>query len=222
MFAIRSHRLGLERSRSAGMSLVETAIVLGVMGIVLAAIWLSVGPVQEKIRQARAAQEITTVVTNIRALYQGQAMISGTFNGLRPGGLTNSLIYNGAIPNDMIRDRSASPVVVDHPWGASGAAPNGSFVVSDNNNGDALSTTDGQSFRIRLDGLPNASCIAMAMKITPQSGPTGLTGVVINADHLFGSSSLPWPITVTAAKIACNSPVNANHVDYIFRLRQQN
>jgi len=190
--------------RHRGFSLVEAAIVLGVFSIIVSALWAVVGSVREKVRQEQAFEQIVMVVNNVRAFYKGQAGISGGYPTL-----TNDLLVNQVIPPDMHRPGTAAPgMLADHPWGPVGsAAATGGFLVR--------AEGDHQSFRIRLLGLKRDSCIAMAMKLGPTKGATGLQSVGINAN------TLSPPVSLASASARCNVTASSgNRVEFVFRLRQ--
>lgn len=190
--------------RHRGFSLVEAAIVLGVFSIIVSALWAVVGSVRENIRREQACDQIVTVVNNIRAHYEGEDRIESGYNEL-----TNLLIEKGVIPSDMHRSGTSSPSMrADHPWGPVGsAAANGGFLVR--------AEGDHQSFRIRLLGLKRDSCIAMAMKLGPTKGATGLQSVGINAN------TLSPPVSLASASAGCNVTASSgNRVEFVFRLRQ--
>lgn len=199
-----------------GVSLVETAIVLGVMGIILAAIWVTVSAVKENIRQDEAARQVTTLVNNVRTFYMGLPSISGDYSGL-----TDDLIKRGVIPADMVRRPAVAPYKADHPWHF---RPSGGGVgVCDDQSGhcSGSETGNGQSFRLRLLSLNPGSCIAMATKFSPRSDPPGLLGVVING-VLHDATHSTWPVTVSAARNDCMlRSADLTQIEYIFRLRQQ-
>jgi hypothetical protein len=213
----------------------ELAIVLCVAGLILASLWGVIGIAHENVRQSKALQQITIVVNNIRALYQGRLNISGNYNGLAPGGLTDSLIQQKAIPIDMVRPGgacAAGGLCADTPWGRNNAGGalmgNGTFAVCDNTGGGAAPNScskhfpnkvaDHQSFRIILRGLSKTSCIAMATQVVSTTGATGLVGVVITGSATNGYNNPPVPVLTARSK--CDT--TNNHVEYVFQLRQPN
>lgn len=84
-------------NRKRGFTLTEAAIVLGVAGIVLAAVWVAGSSVYTNMRAAKAKQQITTLSTNIKEFYS-------TRNRFYNGGqdLIPELRNAGVIPADMI------------------------------------------------------------------------------------------------------------------------
>lgn len=92
-----------------GFSLTELAIIMGIVGVVLAAIWVTAGKVSENEKAAKTVAEIYYIVDNVRNIY-GRQLSSGTG--------TSSFINSAAIPTEMMVNG-----VPKNPWGTtSGAA----------------------------------------------------------------------------------------------------
>ncbi|NTU76216.1 MAG: alpha/beta fold hydrolase, partial [Alphaproteobacteria bacterium] len=178
--------------RRRGFSLTELAIVLCVAGMIVGGIWAAASYVTERVRRSQAADQVMIVVGNIRSLSQGRANISGSFDAL-----TNSLINNGAIPNDMILNHAAAPPLrANHPWGAVGvdgtALAAGGFAVG----GNSVADPTLQTFIVEFRGLNLGACMDLAARVSGTSGPSGLTGVTINGTAM----TLPvLPISTTLA-----------------------
>src|SRR6266853_2928305 len=111
---------GSERN---AFSLTEIAIVMGVMGVLLAGIWSYVSAANETVRIEKAKEEILTVVQKIRGYYAGQAGMLSAGTDL----ITAQLAAAGIFPNDMLRPDSPNNnchqmpglprLCPDAPWG---------------------------------------------------------------------------------------------------------
>jgi len=204
----------------------ETAIVLGVIGIIMAAIWAIWGPIREKIRQDEAVRQITTIVNNTRLYYQNRPNIptdaKGNFDNL-----THELARAGVIPPDMIRNRSAAILRIDHPWnraftGGSALAAGGLAVCNNVNDTFCPNTagpwdSSGLTFLVQLRAVSPEACIALPIRLSQTTGPKGLVGVEING------VGLTLPVTVNDATNACRSFIGGlsyNIINYVYRLRQ--
>ncbi len=198
-----------------GFSLVELAIVLGVMGIVLGTLWGIVSIVRENMKRDEAINQIALSVRHIRDYYLGHGFIA------TPGGngsftaLTHFLLEQGILPPEMIRSRSAGTLRADHPWGGNGPGgflSEGGFAVD--NTGVAASA---DKFRIQLRGLKFSSCVALAARVSGD-GPSGLRAVRIN-----GTLDEDLPVTAEEASDRCekNPSGENNKIDFIYRLRVQ-
>lgn len=208
--------------------------MLGIFGLMLAGLWVVVGIVRENVKREQAAEEIMIAVKNIRSFYEGQALVqvpgtAGTQANF--ANLTDYLVRQNVLPNDAIRlpvPVTPTPLALaDNPWGPV-VGGGGSFAVDDNNSNDGdlnvtaplLATTDGQSFRIRLSGLNQGACMAVAPRIASASGPPGLMGVVINGT-LMTVANNGLPLTVAVAHTNCSAYPATSTVDFVYRLRQQ-
>ncbi|GEM_PF-830303 len=201
-----------------GLSLMEMAIVLGVCGIVLGGLWATVNMVMERVRREQAFEQITFIVRGVRNFYSGRESIQYTTNGIDASvnPLTEYLIRNGIIPGEMVRDRSASPVRADLPWGRLGV--NGNLIV---NGGFQIQRMPGfQSFRIILRGLKQESCVALATRLA-NSGPSGIVSVEYNNS---GTAITVFPVSVTDARNNCNNAPEAigRRLDLVYKLRTMN
>ena len=81
-----------------GFTLTELAIVLGVIGIILGAVWGAAANVYANHRVTQAVQQITTIVGSMNGLF-----VQGTIPS--PGGgqpLSALAAHAGIIPSDML------------------------------------------------------------------------------------------------------------------------
>jgi len=198
-----------------GFSLVEFAIVLGIMGIVLGALWGVVAIVRENVKRSAMSEQMVSIVTNIRSFYMGRSRVTDGAGNRDFVNLTHYLLQQGVLLSEQIRSRAAATWVADHPWGpisASGAAmaAGGLAVTGDNQAGVNVST---RAFRIQLRGLKYSSCVALASKLSG-SNPPGLLEVHIN-------TLLTSPVTPDAAAANCAALPADNTLDFLYSLRDQ-
>lgn len=194
----------------------EFAIVLAIMGTVLASLWGIVSIVRENIKRQDMAEQMVVMVQNIRDLYANRVRLVTPTNATDAASITHYLISQNALLPEQIRNRSAAVLVADHPWGAtgaSGATIAGGGILIDG------STNNARFFRIRLRGLKYSSCVALADKLTGAGMPAGLTSVVING----GTAQTTFPMSPDVASSQCdNAPVgNQNTMDFVYTLRHQ-
>lgn len=210
--AIKTHH-----ARRRGFSLTELAMVLGVIGMILSSLWSVVSTVREKVRREQAINQVVISVRNIRDFYMGRGFVqtpsgSGSFESL-----THYLLSQGVLPPEMIRDRSASTLRADLPWGPVGVSgslvANGTFAVD---NTDVSASPD--FFRIELRGLSYANCVALGAALGGDAAAVPSTSVRANNTTLRTA-----PVTVDDMTDDCDkSPSGeANLVDVYYRLRVQ-
>src|SRR5271170_8075843 len=99
------------RETSRGFTLTEIAIVLGIIGLILGAIWVAAGSVYSNLRVSQAATETLIIVENFKSLYGGNR------NGQAPNGtdITAMAISAGLLPADMIQTGNTTYAM--GPWG---------------------------------------------------------------------------------------------------------
>src|SRR5580698_8781109 len=83
------------RQRRRGFTLTEIAIVLGIVGLILGAIWVAAAAVYNNLRISHANTQILQTAQAIRTLYATQ-------NTVTAGDITPSIITAGAVPKDMV------------------------------------------------------------------------------------------------------------------------
>ena len=209
-----------------GFSLIELAIVFGIISVVLGGIWMYASNAQDSAHRQQLAEELSTVVNDVHALYAGQANICGTFDQL-----TQHLLSQNAIPSSMMGPgapacTNPSGVCVESPWGAT--VTNGSFAVAAGNyqvasaNGSVLGTPCAaanaqQQFTVEVRGLTVADCVNVAPQDSAANGPPGLQDVWINGNSTVNAGD-PLPVPRLFATDQCTSPT-ANKIDFVYRLQ---
>lgn len=191
------------RSQQSGFSIVELAIVLGVAGVVMGGVWVTIQKGSIQARTKQAVMQIITLNRNIRNFYQKQACIAAT------GDRTADLMPPNANPTVIPRDMLVAGGAV-HPWdqpffvlrvGAAGCGAAGSF-----------------QYTLRYQGLPPDVCIAFVTRAaSPGESARGLAGASINAVALATLPPNPTAITGNAAG-QCGQNATAT-VDFLYNLR---
>lgn len=202
-------------SRAGGFSLVETAIVLAVLGAVLGGLWAISAQAWEYVRCERTVEAVNTTVTNIRSYFGGQA-------GLPDLGVENmsaQLINLGVIPSNLTRSSGQGCAVTpcaDTPWGpyAGGVInPWGTFRVCNwklgmgacfINSGGVGATSP--FFAVVLGGVTKKSCISLVEAISGPKGPDGLVEMNVGSTNL----TAVHPVSDADATTACTLLSNGN------------
>ncbi len=70
--------------KTRGFTLTEAAIVLGIVGLILGAIWVAAAAVYENMRTNRANEQILKVAQAVRSLYASSPTMSVYFTRARP------------------------------------------------------------------------------------------------------------------------------------------
>lgn len=96
-------------SKARGFTLTEVAIVLGVIGLIISAIWASASNVYKNKKLTEAQREIMVISQNIRKLYTGR----GSLNCTTTTDITGPMVTAGVFPADMIVAGKTYP---QSPW----------------------------------------------------------------------------------------------------------
>jgi type II secretory pathway pseudopilin PulG len=195
-----------------GFTLTEAAIVLGIMGLILGAIWVAAGAVYTNLRVSHASDQILQIAQNIRTLSASSPTMDA---GLDTAAV---LVQSGVYPKDLVSGTMAAPVITNQWGGTAWVAP-------------ATMITAGDSFSVTLGGIPTDACTSLIMRNAGSSDSnTGLIGVAVAAglggaaSGAATTASAP-PVSAATATTACvaNTGVAgtaaANAVTFYFRLK---
>lgn len=182
-----------------GFTLTEVAIVLGIVGLILGAVWVAAAAVYDNMRVKRTNEAILQVVQGVRSLYA-----SGNSTGVTTSGadMTADLIAAGVVPQDMKTSATATTAV--NAWSSTG----GDFQIQ---NGNAAGT----SFALRFANLPQKACVNMLVSNSQQAQGTGLVGAGTSIGT--GTTTIA-PISVGSATSTCTS-ATANTIFLTFALK---
>lgn len=193
----------------------ELSIVLGICGVILAGAWGLVSTLMEDVKRDQAIQQVIVTVKGVRDYYAAQA---GIPVGMTFPVMTDLLIRENVIPNEMIRARSncAAPCLrADHPWGANRPngtlMANGSFAVNDNNAGAG----NNSYFQIEFRGLTLSTCLVLSLRLSGATIPSGLSQIQINA-----SGNLTRPVSLATARTWCTAAGAGNTLGLVYLLRE--
>lgn len=197
MLAIRKHTRAVR-----GFTLTEAAIVLGIVGLILGAIWVAAASVYDNMRVQKANTQLLQIVQNVRALYANASSIGST------GDITTSLISAGIFPQDAV---SGSYTV--NPW-STASATNRITISSATSSGG----TAGDSFNVFFTNVPKDGCSKLFAGVAAGSGTavTGLLGIGNATSTNVLTTAVPANIaTITTL---CGS-ATANTVGFSFSLK---
>jgi prepilin-type N-terminal cleavage/methylation domain-containing protein len=205
-------RLG---QRKKGFTLTEIAIVLGIMGLVLGAIWVAAAAVYNNQRVNQGNTAVMQVLQAVRTLYAQRATIT-------TGDRTAELVAAGVIPTNLVNGTGMAA-----PWG-------GTMFVS--------GTADGLGVAIVMNGMTPTLCVGLVAQIAGAShdrtfsgnsmvgsGPiTAAGGAALNTGNIITGSPAPTPRATAAAASAlgaapantnCSPGVNTNSAAFVFGLQ---
>lgn len=190
----------MTKKMKRGFTLTEIAIVLGIMGLILGAIWAAAAAVYGSQRINNASNEIAQIVQSVRKLY---SMSNGTGVSAVTN-ITGDLSLAKVVPSGMMRSSftytAGGAVATNY---LVGPFPNGKTAI--------LATSDGGGFMIVTNNVTQANCISLLTSIGGTSRDAGLfqADAVAHADLATtdaGGTLDPLPDEVTTAEAASAAP----------------
>ena len=185
------------------LTLVETAIVVGVMGIILAAIFAAAALVNSRARINQAADELNHIAYNMRNFYAGQAApnpgcVAPTFSNM--ANYINSSIF----PGEML----TSPGVINNAFNL------GSTVSTAEADIVKCTTT---SIVVRYTNVPGNYCQDLLVHNSLPGRDTGLTQIIAGGVTLTAAANA-LPVTPITAQAVCDQAGGPYTVDWYFNL----
>lgn len=184
-------------SERRGFTLTEIAIVLGIIGLILGAIWAAASAVYNNLRTSRAQQEILTVAQNIRAMYATQSTVDSAAT-------TDTYISAGVFPSDATVETSSGKSV-KNPWG-------GNF--------DVTTSGDYTTFTVVMEAVPVNACITLATSTTGTGRDSGLVDLSVDDSSIGSLAGGTFPVGAKAAADSCTTQGSSGRkLAWEFRLR---
>ncbi len=189
--------------RQTGFSLTEMAIVLGIVGIVLSAIWTTRNIVAEKQRVDVAVTGIRETAENVRALYTGQSTFTyptTTSAKICAGLYAKSFVVDARQSSGQMTDCTTWSVI--NPWG-------GDVLLGFHDN-DGGTFSYAHAFTIAImpvsgGFLPTSVCAELADRLAGTDTRTGL-----------GSPSTSHGVPFPSPLIPANQPAQGGQPTNVF------
>lgn len=184
----------------AAYTLTEIALVLGILGLVLGAIWVAASTIYNSRRVSTAIIELMNIKQNMQTLYAtslavdvGANMGTLPFTGISAGASTTYAQVN-VLPANTITQPSSTTYTITNPWG-------GSINIMATSNGSLANN----SFVVDFDRVPISACITMISEVAGAKIDSQLWRVQIAASGSLAMTDLPsytqgvFPITPAMA-----------------------
>lgn len=165
-----------------GFSLIEAAIVLGIVGLVIGGIWVAAAAVTQNMREADASKALIQVIQNVRNLYYGQTPTA-------TGDITTDMISAKAIPSDFVMTTTSAK----NPW-------SGAVTVS-------ISGASFDKVDIAYASVPKDSCIELTSRNTNITTGIGLQQIVIASTATTTVTTFPYLPTAAAANCGTTNTI---------------
>ena len=182
-------------SQVRGFTLTEAAIVLGIVGLILGAIWVAASSVYQNMRIARSSEELLQIAQHIRTL-------NSTQNTVDPNATTANYISAGVFPSDMVSGTSVINI-----WG-------GTVTITPTN----AAGTANDGFVVTFGGIPANACADFLTRNTGTGRDTGIVGYAVAANNAAtAANNSTFPVNVSTAVGVCTNTSNA--VSFTFKLK---
>jgi prepilin-type N-terminal cleavage/methylation domain-containing protein len=172
--------------KKRGFTLTEIAIVLGIIGLILGAIWVAAAAVYNNLRVSHANTAVLQTAQAVRALYS-TSQTMGT-----AGDITSQVIAAGAIPSDLVTGTTAIG-----PWPGSVL-----YVLT-----AAASDT---AFTVQITNVPKAACINLINAVSGTNRDPGLTAIgATTATAPISATVAAAALTLATTQVAAPTTANA-------------
>ncbi|MGE3624620.1 MAG: type 4 pilus major pilin [Bdellovibrionales bacterium] len=184
----------LPRRSEVGFTLTEMAIVLGIVGLIIGAIWAAASGVFSSNKVRAAQTQMAFILEAFRGLYSTKGVDANDDITCSVG------TTNGFFPQDMIVGTCTQDTVATYPrnpW--SGAV-------------QVLAVQATQGISIFYGGLPRSACIQLA---TQAPNTSDVQSISLNG----GAAITTFPIAVATANTQCANAGNTNSIQITFNGR---
>ena len=200
----------LQTESKRGFTLTEIAIVLGIIGLILGAIWVAAAAVYNNMRISTANTQLLQITQAVRAMYATSATVDAGAD--MPGNLT--YLRAGIFPTSALDTGVPSSATAAHnPW-------NGNIYIS-----HATYNVNSDGFIVAFDAIPSQGCISLLTSSTGQGRDPGMFGASGQAaggslSDTPGTPLVPGtPLPASTAEAQCSAAANGNEALFYFTLR---
>ena len=183
------HQQVVWESVRRGFNLIETAIVLGVVGLVIGGIWVGAAAVYERQKLDRIEANLVTAVSQMQRLFTRALLVPGG----EGDGSNNYDVFEVALKAGVL-----TPAYLD----------DGIIWVGIQH--------DPASFQINYSGLSSARCSKLLVEVSSRFSDSGtLIGIDVNS-YYMAPPALNWPVTLADALSYCQYSNNTVAFQFAF------
>ena len=184
-----------------GFTLTEIAIVLGIIGVILGAIWIAASTVYGNLRISKTISQLVRVSQATRALYA----MTPTMVDAAGTDETTVFINANVFPGDMINGAATA-----NAWDST-------VMVT----AQTISQT-GDAFGVEYNGVPTAPCISLLSATTGAGRDSGLYYASASAAPkgatAYGAAATGFPVNTTVAAPLCTAAKTVS-IQWVFKLK---
>jgi len=203
-----------KRKRQA-FTLTEIAIVLGITGLILGAVWVAASKVRLTGQIHTASQQLAAIAQNTRTVFTEQGGVTGN----KTSNLNASLDQLKVFPLEMRQSQSNPQGIIFHPWYQQ-TSSNGGFTVgsvqiyADDCTGTENNAATQPCFGIHFTFIPQDICIQLLLQTGQNS--SGLQQIHVNSSTVMDLASSPPPILVSKALASCDNTNGSGSNDILW------
>lgn len=200
MITIKPKAQARREQQNKGFTLTEIAIVLGIIGLILGAIWTAAAGVYSSQRVNHATSATLQIVQGVRTLFAS----SSTTGYTTAGDMTTTLISAGAVPGDLVNSANNT---------LTGPFPGGNTAI--------IATIDangqGTGFVVAMSNVSRSNCINLLAAIGGSSRDPGLyedDAVATAAPSVSDGTAVANPLQTTVSPVIAAEAVASNPGPY--------
>jgi prepilin-type N-terminal cleavage/methylation domain-containing protein len=183
---------------ASGFTLVELAVVLGIIGTILGAIWVAAASVQNNNRANQVAQDIMTIAANVRSTYMAANSFSVTASTDEVG--TGDLIKANIIPSNLV----TSTTTATNAWG-------GAVKVWEN-----PTSANQRLFRVSFYGVPQYACSRIASQLANLGTADGPVTLITNSGNY--TQDVLGGLSTSDVTTACSKTDHGASIEFDFTI----
>lgn len=184
-----------------GFSLIETAIVLGLVGMVVGGIWVAMASTRASAQANQLQQQTLNLVKSVRDYYAARALPAA-------GDITSTLRTGGRFPEEMCPANCVSgtgSTTIRNAYG-------GVTTVEIPN-----VTTYPNQFTVRYTAVDEKGCVQLGMSLSARSAEVGLTGYSISTEGSASPEYTTFPTPLATIQSDCRATNNV--LDLYLKIR---
>lgn len=157
-----------------GFSLIETAIVLGIVGLIIGGIWIAASAVNQNLQKSEVTKTTLAMVKGVQNLFDGQTVSANA-------SITTSMINAGVVPASWVKTAADNTQTAVSPW-----------------NGDVYVAIGANRVTIQFYGAPKKMCVDLVSRMPALVGnPTDVT------TQIGCGAAIPGSISISTASSTC-------------------
>lgn len=189
--------------RRNGFSLIEAAIVLGLIGLVVGGIWAAAASSRASTQANQLQQQTLNLVKGVRDYYAARALPAA-------GSITTTLAGKGRFPEEMCPANCVSAAASNSPYTVYNAYGGTTTATIPN------VTTYPNQFTVTYSSVDEKGCVQLGMNLSARSAEVGLVSYTASTG---GSGTARTTFPIPLATIQGDCAATGNQILLYFKIR---